>query len=95
MAPLVIKEQCNQILMSSFLKEYALYFEWLGLLSLVTFIGSLVAIPWIIGKLPVDYFIKHRERVAERHEQHPLAAKVIFVTRNIVGFGFFLAGPCL
>ena len=78
--------------MLSFLKEYSLLFEWLGVFSLLTFIGSLIAVPWIVGKLPVDYFILHRKRVAERHEQHPLAAKIIFVSRNLIGFVFFLAG---
>jgi len=78
--------------MFSFLKEYAPFFEWIGILSLLTFIGSLVAVPWIIGKLPADYFIQHRKKVAERHEQHPLAAKIIFISRNGIGFVFFLAG---
>lgn len=76
----------------TFFQEYSLIFEWLGLLSVVTFIGSLIAVPWIIGKLSVDYFIQHRKRVTERHEQHPVAAKIIFFTRNIIGFVLLLAG---
>jgi len=73
-------------------KEYHLVLEWLGLLSVMTFVGSLIAVPWIIGKLSVDYFIQHRKRVAERHERHPVAARMIFITRNLVGFILFLAG---
>ena len=75
------------------LSEHALViFEWLGLLSVSTFIGSLLAIPWIIARLPANYFIRHRQQVEERHERHPLMAKVILVTRNTIGFIFFLAG---
>lgn len=75
-----------------FVSRYSFAFELLGVLSLLTFIGSLIAIPWIIGKLSVDYFILHRKRVQERHDLHPVRAKIIFVTRNITGILFFLAG---
>ena len=77
------------------LSEYSLYFEWLGLLSVLTFIGSLVVIPWIISRLPVNYFIRHRQLIAKRHELHPVLARITFVSRNIVGFVFFLAGVAM
>lgn len=79
----------------SFLSEYSRLLEWLGLLSVVTFIGSLIAIPWVISRLPVNYFIRHRELVAARHERHPLIAKIIFVSRNAIGFVFLLAGTAM
>ncbi|MFZ5796806.1 MAG: hypothetical protein C4563_03505 [Desulfobulbus sp.] len=66
--------------------------ELLGLVSVLTFVGSLLAIPWLIGRLPVDYFIQHRRKVEERHKQHPLAARIIFVVRNGFGTLFLLAG---
>ncbi|MDW7772433.1 MAG: PGPGW domain-containing protein [Desulfobulbaceae bacterium] len=73
-----------------FLDRYSLLIELLGLLSMLTFIGSLIAIPWIIGLLPVDYFIHHRRLVERR--QHPVLAKLIFSVRNIFGVLFLLAG---
>lgn len=75
-----------------FLSENSLLLEWLGLLSVLTFIGSLIAIPWIIARLPANYFIRHRQLVAERHERHPLIAKLIFVCRNVTGIVFLTAG---
>ena len=75
-----------------FLSENSLLLEWLGLLSVLTFIGSLIAIPWIIARLPANYFIRHRQLVAERHERHPLIAKLTFVCRNIIGIVFLTAG---
>lgn len=66
--------------------------ELLGLVSVVTFAGSLIAIPWLIGRLPVNYFIQHRQKVEERHKRHPLVAKIIFVLRNGLGSLFLLAG---
>jgi hypothetical protein len=75
-----------------FLNEYSSLLEWLGFLSVLTFIGSLIAIPWIIAKLPVNYFIRHRQLVAESHSRHPLVARLTFVLRNFVGIVFLIAG---
>ena len=75
-----------------FLNEYSLLLEWLGLLSVLTFIGSLIAIPWIISRLPVNYFIRHRQLVAESHFRHPFVAKLTFVLRNFVGIVLLAAG---
>ena len=75
-----------------FLNEYSSLLEWLGFLSVLTFIGSLIAIPWIIGRLPVNYFIRHRQLVAESHSRHPLVARLTFVLRNFVGIVFLVAG---
>ncbi|MFA7453909.1 MAG: PGPGW domain-containing protein [Desulfobulbaceae bacterium] len=72
-----------------------LVIEWLGLLSMATFIGSLLAVPWIIARLPAKYFIQHREKVEERHQRHPLLAKMIFLTRNAIGFAFLMAGAAM
>lgn len=89
----VVAEKCvEEIAAMEFLRHYSLALELLGILSLLTFVGSLFAIPWIIGMLPVNYFILHRQLVEERHERHPVLAKIIFVVRNIVGILFFLAG---
>lgn len=74
------------------LKEYFFLIEWLGLISILTFVVSLIAIPLIIARLPRDYFIRHRQVVAVRHERHPALAKVIFVTRNFFGMIFLLGG---
>lgn len=76
-------------------RNYSFVIELLGLISVLTFIGSLVAIPWIIGKLPVDYFVRHRSEVEERHKRHPFLAKIIRIARNCFGFLFFLAGMAM
>lgn len=66
--------------------------EWLGVVSVLTFIVSLVAIPWVIARLPKDYFIRHRQVVAVRHERNPALAKVIFLLRNFFGTVFLVGG---
>ncbi|MBM9614155.1 hypothetical protein JWJ90_07620 [Desulfobulbus rhabdoformis] len=66
--------------------------ELLGLFSLVTFVGSLLVVPWVIGRMPADYFVNHWRQVDQSHTRHPVVALVSFVLRNVFGFLLFLAG---
>lgn len=67
----------------------------LALLSLVMFLGSLVAVPWLIGRLPADYFLTHWQRVDERRRQHPLAQVLVPLLRNLLGSVLLLAGVAM
>jgi hypothetical protein len=69
---------------SSFLIQLAIF-------SLVAFVASLVAIPWILVRLPADYFDVRVPRpfLAGRH---PVLRSVLIVLKNIVGFVFLLGG---
>ena len=61
------------------------------LLSLVTFVGTLVAIPAILIRLPADYFNEdtpHRWMT----NSHPIIRKVSLFFKNAVGCLFLLAG---
>ncbi|MDY0389920.1 PGPGW domain-containing protein [Desulfobulbus oligotrophicus] len=66
--------------------------EMLGLLSLLAFIGSLVGVPWLIGRMQSDYFLTHRYRVNVRHRRHPVLTLLITCIRNSIGFCVLLAG---
>ena len=67
-------------------------FQWLGILSVLMFIGSLIAIPWIVSLLPVDYFIRHRLAIKRRRQRHPVLMRIVFIGRNIIGLLFVGAG---
>lgn len=59
--------------------------------SVIGFIGSLIAIPLILVRLPADYFDTRIPRHWMRNH-HPLLRLVGLVVKNIVGAVFFLAG---
>ena len=59
--------------------------------SAVGFIGSLIAIPLILVRLPADYFDTRTPRHWMK-DHHPLLRLVGLVVKNIVGAVFFLAG---
>lgn len=64
---------------------------WLAVLSVVGFVGTLIAIPWILVRLPANYF---DVRVARPFMagRNPVLRSIAAVAKNIVGLVFLLAG---
>ena len=64
----------------------------LGGLSVITFVGSLIAVPWLIGRMRADYFLTHWQVVQARHRRHPALALTILLARNGLGLLLVAAG---
>ncbi len=59
--------------------------------SIIGFMGSLVAIPWILIRLPNDYF----DTRIPRHwmkDHHPVLRTIGLIIKNMIGIVFLLAG---
>ena len=62
--------------------------------SIVCFVGTLVAIPFILVKLPPQYFDeRHPRRWMEHH--HPVLRLTGLALKNVVGIVFVLAGVAM
>ncbi len=64
---------------------------WLATASIVGFVGSLIGIPWILVRLPADYFDVRvpRQWMDGRHPFLRLAGRIV---KNLVGVVLLLAG---
>jgi putative transmembrane protein PGPGW len=63
----------------------------LGVVSGLFFIGTLIAIPILIVRLPDDYFIQnHRQTWLQN--RHPVLRVSAYVIKNLLGYVFLLAG---
>ncbi len=63
----------------------------LTVLSIVFFVGSLIAIPFILVRLPADFFdIRVPRRWMEDH--HPVLRLLGHVVKNVIGAIFLFAG---
>jgi hypothetical protein len=70
--------------------------QWLGVISVVTFLASLVVIPWLILRLQADYFIQHRyEQKQQQSRHHPLMRILVLVLRNGIGLLLLAAGVAM
>lgn len=65
---------------------------WLWSISVVTFVGTLVAIPMMVVRMPEDYFLFDRVDLREYRRQHPVFRLFSVVLKNILGVIFIVAG---
>jgi hypothetical protein len=66
--------------------------RWMGVLSVLTFAGSLLAVPWLILQLPENYFIRHRLETGQKRKRHPMLSVLLFCFRNSLGTVLFVCG---
>src|SRR5215212_2846418 len=67
---------------------------WLVAISALTFVTSIVAVPWMIVRIPASYFMtaKHPHPWADRH---PLVRRLFVVGKNFLGLAFIVIGLLL
>ena len=73
-------------------REYQAQLEWLGGLSLLMFVVTLVLFPLVIIYLPADYFVRDRRDPAHQTRRHPAVWLVLTVLKNIFGALLIVAG---
>ena len=69
--------------------------EWLialALISLVLFLLSLIFIPWLITRLPSDYFINEKRHKSKIRNTHPFIYFTVRTFKNIIGGFLIIAG---
>ena len=77
--------------MLSYFKDH----EFLSLLvtfSVITFVGSIIIIPYIISKLPTDYFCDEKRHPSKLRRYHPVIYLLIRILKNIIGIILIIAG---
>lgn len=63
----------------------------LGIASVVMFVGSLLAVPIVLARIPADYFVRERPRTKEEGG-HPVLRIAGRILKNLAGAVFLLAG---
>jgi len=64
----------------------------LAIFSVVIFLGSLIVIPWVIGRMPEDYFLEKKRHVAKLRQYHPLVYFLIRLLKNLAALVLIIAG---
>jgi hypothetical protein len=66
--------------------------QWLGVVSAVMFLVSILLVPWLILRLDHDFFLYFCGRQRSQVQRHPVTGMMVFVLRNIVGVILVAAG---
>ena len=75
---------------SEFLSDYKIYLVWLGTLSFIIFIFSLLTIKWLVALIPSDYFIKKNN--SEFRSNYPIFWLVSIIIKNLIGYILIFGG---
>lgn len=65
---------------------------WSGIFSLCAVVVAIAGVPWVVWRLPRDYFIRERRPVLHDLPNAPVYTAVLAVLKNIVGAGLVLLG---
>jgi hypothetical protein len=65
---------------------------WLAALSAVAFVGSLLALPLLVARIPHDYFVAGRPHRMPWADRHPAIRLALGIGKNLVGVALVLAG---
>ncbi len=69
------------------------FLQWLAIISAIIFIVSLLIIPWLISRLPQDFFAKIRSGgQPSKNNNSRLYNLILVLLRNIFGLTFLMAG---
>ncbi len=74
------------------LHNYKDAFISLAWASLALLAVSIAIIPWIVIKIPKDYFHEHHRVKVSKKSSHPLVAQLLTGFKNIIGFIFVVIG---
>lgn len=64
----------------------------LGIISLITFVGTLIVVPWLIVRIPTEYFASEKRQVAALSHQHPAARWLLLIAKNLFGAVLIVMG---
>jgi ABC-type xylose transport system permease subunit len=63
---------------------------WIAAASAVMLLATLIAVPIVLARIPVDYFKARRRAKRQRH--HPAIAAVLRVCKSVLGLMLVAAG---
>ena len=76
-----------------FIQDNAVFSWWLTGISLFTFLASLIVIPWLLLKIPANYFSGEKRPPLYNNQHHPQLLQWMFlIVKNLLGFLFVIAG---
>jgi hypothetical protein len=81
--------------MFTWMREHETILWWLFALSVLSFIGTLIALPLVIARLPADYF-RRDHRHARRRQEQPIVLRLSgILLKNLLGLVLILAGVAM
>ncbi|MBN2514509.1 MAG: hypothetical protein JXC33_00590 [Deltaproteobacteria bacterium] len=63
--------------------------------SLITFVGTVIMIPFFVARIPADYFVRRQNNPSHHYIKRPNLRYLYLIFKNLVGIIFILAGMAM
>lgn len=74
---------------ASWIQSHETFLAWAFAASIAMFVGGLVGVPWLIVRMPHDFFLRHDK---PRPYRHPAVHAILVIVRNVIGWVLLVAG---
>jgi len=79
--------------MVEWIKGHDVLLVWMTVVSIIMFVGTLAAVPWLVVRIPPDYFTHKRRREEKLWDhRHPVIRAVLLTGKNLTGYILIAAG---
>ena len=79
--------------MLGWIQNHEMLFFGIAGVSLVVFAGALAAVPWVVVRIPEDYFSgRRRPGLSTIHRERPALWLLLQIVKNLFGVVFILSG---
>ncbi len=78
--------------MSAWIGAHEAILTWLTIGSLITFVVSLATLPWLVARIPADYFLYQKRHPIALKQRHPVIRMVLLIGKNLLGAILLLGG---
>lgn len=78
--------------MTDIIQQIQAHFWWLLLVSIGTFVVTIVAVPMLLIRIPADYFAHDKRQPLTRTQQHILVRVLLVLVKNTLGAILILIG---
>ena len=68
---------------------------WLAAASAVTFVATLVVVPWLVVRIPEDYFRDPRHHRMPWADQHAVVRVILLIGKNLLACLLLVAGVAM
>ncbi|HYW79916.1 MAG TPA: PGPGW domain-containing protein [Thermoguttaceae bacterium] len=68
---------------------------WLAAISAITFVATLIVVPWLIVRIPEDYFEAPRRHRMPWADQHAVVRVVLLIGKNLLACVLLVAGVAM
>ncbi len=65
---------------------------WVASVSTLLFLGTLAAVPWLVTRIPHDYFTHRRRLRGPWADRHPALRGLLIAAKNLLGAVFVVVG---